>query len=64
MSLLYSYLATIINFKAKFFLSSYISFALVYAHFPLVSLLEETTISLTLLVKIINNLGALVAIEL
>ena len=64
MSLLYSYLVTIINFKAKFFLSSYISSALVYICSLLVSFLKETIISLTLLVKITNSLGALAAIEL
>ena len=64
MFLLYSYLATITNFKAKFFLSYYTSFASVYIYSLLVSLLGETTISLTLLVRTINSLGALAATEL
>ena len=64
MFLLYSYLAIIINFKAKFFLSFYISFTLVYIYSLLISLLKEITISLTPLIKITNRLSALVAIKL
>ena len=64
MFLLYSYLVIIINFKAKFFLSSYINFTLVYIYTLFISLLKEIIISLTLLIKRTNTLSALIAIKL